>query len=222
MLISAYSLLLAGFISLGLASRPEPAPGTFIESKDLTRAEMTQVLRLLRPTAREPWFIYGFRYESTARAKQTRLSVYLQPDLENGPMRRGRMLVLDLFSPSVGGRSSRIVSTSQYAHIVAAGRRRDDVSGRWDVHRPFVVDGDFSDRTILNIVALIRRSPDGPRLPNGDPAAKVNGSLPISRIRRTEDGIEVTLNRDAYQGEYVTLQDRNGRLVVVKHTMWIV
>jgi hypothetical protein len=146
----------------------------------------------------------------------------LQPDSENGAMRRGRMLEIDLFTPEVAGRSSRIVSTSQYAHVVTAGRRPDDLRGRWDMYRPFVVDGHFSDRTIFNIVALIRRSPDGPRLLNGDPSAKVNGSLPISRIRRTQDGIEVTLNRDAYHGEYVTLADRNGQLVVVKHTMWIV
>jgi hypothetical protein len=95
------------------------------------------------------------------------------------------------------------------------------VHGRTDQHGPFVLDGEFDDETLLRVVALIRSSPAGPPLSNGE-ANKINGSLRISRVRRTDSGLEVTLNRDAYHGEYVTLEDRNGRFVVVKHRTWIV
>lgn len=57
---------------------------------------------------------------------------------------------------------------------------------------------------------------------NSEAAAKIDGSLAMSRVRRTDGGVEVTLNRDGYHGEYVTLEERNGRLVIVKHSFWIV
>ena len=91
-----------------------------------------------------------------------------------------------------------------------------------DAHRPFVVDGVFDDQTLLRVVALIRRSPPGPPLPNGLPSGtKVNGSLQISSIRRIDNKIEVMLNRDDDQGESVTLENRDGEFVIVRHGHWI-
>jgi hypothetical protein len=92
-----------------------------------------------------------------------------------------------------------------------------------DAHRPFVVDGEFDDHTLLRVVAFIRRSPPGAPLSNGLPSGtKVNGSLQISAIRRLDNKIEVTLKSGDYQGESVTLEDRNGAFAIVKHGVWIV
>jgi hypothetical protein len=131
---------------------------------------------------------------------------------------------VEISAPAGGGRqiSPSIESVAKYAHVVVLGRRPDEVNGKWDQHRPFVVDGEFDDATLFRLVALIRSSPTGAPLPNGEATAKINGSLAISRVRRTDSGLEVTLNRDAYHGEYVTLEERNGRLVIVKHGFWIV
>lgn len=71
-------------------------------------------------------------------------------------------------------------------------------------------------------VALIRRSPPGPPLPNGQPSGtNVNCLLQISSIRRIDNKIEVMLNRDDDQGESVTLESRDGEFVIVRHGHWI-
>jgi hypothetical protein len=148
----------------------------------------------------------------------------LQPDVENARLRRGRVLHAEISAPAGAGRraSPRIESTEKYAHIVVLGRKPNEVDGKWDAYRPFIVDGEFNDEALFSLVALIRRSPEGPLLPNGAPAAKIDGSLAISRVRRTENGAEVTLNRDDYHGAYVNLEERNGRFVIVNHRLWIV
>jgi hypothetical protein len=77
-------------------------------------------------------------------------------------------------------------------------------------------------RLSSGLVALIRRSPNGPPLTNSGAAARINPSLAISRVRRTDNKVEVTLNRDEYHGEYVTLEMRGNRLVIVQRGLWIV
>jgi hypothetical protein len=46
--------------------------------------------------------------------------------------------------------------------------------------------------------------------------------LAISYVRRTDNGVEVGLNVDDYRGEKVELDTRNGRLMIVKHVIWVV
>jgi hypothetical protein len=225
--ILGYALVVAlGWLSPGQAAERRPVQGVSIEAKDLTPAEMAQVRRLARPTGRQPWLIHGFRYGLGAKStpRRMQLGIYLQPDVENGGLRRGRMLLLEISAPAGAGQtpSLRIESTAKYAQLVVPGRRPDDVKGKWDLHRPFLVDGEFDDQTLVSLVTLIRRSPEGPAPPNGESPARVNGSLAISDVRRTSSGVEVRLSADAYHGQYVTLEERNGRLVFVKHGVWVV
>ena len=207
-----FALVAVGWLSPGYAAenRLRPLPGVFIEAKDLTSAEMAHVRRLARLTGKEPWLIYGFRhrYRTTSGARRTSLEIYLQPDLENGRLRRGRVLHLEILAPAGAGQkaSQRIESTAKYAHVVVLGRGPNEVNEKWDAHRPFLVDGDFDDETLFGLVAFIRRSPEGRPPPNGEPAAKINGSLAMSRVRRIKNGVEVTLNRDDYHGESVTVE----------------
>jgi len=227
-------VLIWGFVFIALASssparaaaREQPLQGVWIEAKDLTPAEMAQVRGLARPTGKEPWLIHGFRHGLGPKftSRRTRLEVYLQPEVENGSLRRGRVLHVEISAPAAGGRnaSARIESTGNYAQIVVPGRRATDVEGKWDLNRPFLVDGEFDDQTLSSLVALIRRSPQGPPRPNGGVSAKINGSLAISRVRRTDGGVEVTLNADDLHGENVTLEERGGSLVIVEHGFWIV
>ena len=222
----ACMLIATASLSLGHAAEREQVQGVSIEATDLTRAEMMEVRLLARAAGKEPWLIYGFRYGLGAKStpRRTHLAIYLQPDVKNGRLRRGRLLQVEIPGPAEARRqaSPRVQSTDKYAHVVVLGRRPDEVNGKWDVHRPFVVDGELDDETLFGLVAFIRRSPEGPPLPNREPAAKINGLLAISRIRRIENGVEVTLNRDGYHGESVTIEERNGRFVIVKHGTWIV
>jgi hypothetical protein len=209
----------------GQAADRQPLQGVFIEATDLTREEMSQVRDLARKAGKAPWLIYGFRHGLGAKAtrRRTQLEIYLQPDLENGRVRRGRVLYVEIDpGQRLRGKVARVESIARYAHVLVPGRRPNDAMGKWDAHRPFVVEGEFDDGTLHRVVAFIRRSPEGPRLPTGEPGRRIDGSLTISRVRRTENGTEVTLNRDDYHGAYVTLDERSGRFEVVKHSIWIV
>ena len=144
--------------------------------------------------------------------------------MEDGRLRRGRLLKVETLGPTRTGRHApwRIESTARYAQAVVRGRPPHEITKKWDRNGPFVVRGEFDDQTLLSLVAVIRSSPDGPPLPNGTSAARINGLLAISYVHRTDNGVEVTLNADDYQGERVTLEERNGSFVVVKHGIWIV
>jgi hypothetical protein len=212
-------------LSLQVAAA-EPLEGVFIDAKDLTSDEMFEVRRLSREDGKEAWLIFGFRYgrgpESTPR--RTQISIYLQPDVEKAQLRRGRLLDVEMSAPSSarGPVSGRVQSIKKYAQVIVFRGRLPEVRGRLDAHRPFVVDGEFDDQTLLRVVALIRRSPPGPRLPTGLPSTtRVNGSLQISNIRRIDSTIEVTLMSGDWQGESVTVEERNGELVLVRAGVWI-
>jgi hypothetical protein len=220
------AVVIVGWPSSSHEAGREPVQGVSIEAKDLTPAEMAQVRRLVRPTGKEPWLIYGFRYGLGAKSipRRTLLALYLQPDVERGRLRRGRVLHAEISAPPLEGQkaSPGIQFTGKYVQIVAIGRRPEEVNGKWDLNRPFLVDGEFDDQTLFRLVALIRRSLQGPQPPNAGPAARISGSLAISRVRRIDDGMEVTLDRDDSHGEWVTLEERNGRLVIVNHGVWII
>ncbi len=226
--IPAFACLVTtvGLPSLQAAAERQPLEGVFIEAKDLTSDEMFEVQRLSRQAGKDPWLIFGFRYgrgpESTPR--RTQISIYLQPDVEKAQLRRGRLLDVEMSATSSATRqaSGRVQSVKKYAQVIVFSGRPPEVKGRLDAHRPFVVDGEFDDQTLLRVVALIRRSPPGPPLPNGLPSnTGVNGSLQIFSVRRLDSRIEVTLMSGDWQGESVTLENRNGELVIVRHGIWI-
>ena len=207
-----------------LAANPQPLEGVFIDAKDLTSEEMSEVRSLSRYAGKAPWLIFGFRYGLGPQSapRRTRVSIYLEPDIESAQLRRGRLLEVEMSASAARQASGRIQSTKKYAQVIVLSGRPPEVNGRLDVHRPFVVDGEFDDQVLLRVVAFIRRSPAGPARPNGQPTTTgVNGSLQISSIRRMDDKIEVWLNRDDYHGESVTLENRNGEFVIVKHGVWI-
>ena len=60
-LVSGCALVAIGWLLPGQAAEREPVLGVFIDGKDLTPDEMVQVRRLIQPTGKAPWLIYGFR-----------------------------------------------------------------------------------------------------------------------------------------------------------------
>jgi len=144
------AVVIVGWPSSSHEAGREPVQGVSIEAKDLTPAEMAQVRRLVRPTGKEPWLIYGFRYGLGAKSipRRTLLALYLQPDVERGRLRRGRVLHAEISAPPLEGQkaSPGIQFTGKYVQIVAIGRRPEEVNGKWDLNRPFLVDGEFTTR----------------------------------------------------------------------------
>jgi len=220
------AVIAVGSASRGLASMREPVLGVFIEAKDLAPSETQQVRAFMRQTGRDSWLVYGFRHGSgpTTAIRRTDFTVYLQADAANGRVGRGRVLALTEPAPAAVGPQEpwRLESTRNYAQVVEVNRPPDRLFGKWDPQRPFVVEGEFDDQSLLKIVDFIRGSPEAPGPPGREPLGRVTGVLPISEVRRNGSSVEVKLNRDEYHGQYVVLEERNGAFVVARLGDWIV
>lgn len=206
------AVIAIGSVSGGLGAVRERLLGVFIEAKDLAPSEAEQLRAFTRQTGRDSWLVYGFRHGSgpTTAIRRTAFTVYLQPDAANGRVRRGRVLVLtEPAAPAAVGPQEpwRLESTRNYAQVLEVNRPPDRLFGKWDLQRPFVVEGEFDDQSLLNLVDFIRGSPEAPGPPGREPLGRVTGVLPISEVRRNGSSVEVKLNRD----EYVFLP-RRGRL----------
>jgi hypothetical protein len=187
---------------------------------DLSDAEIDQIRTLARQAGKAPWLVLGMRpFEGP-----TYLRVYLQPDFGWGRLRRGRVLVL--VTPVTRGKPRtspwKVEITASYVHVTA--RPGGDVRGLFDFSRPFQIQGELGldDAALVRMVDYIRSSPTWTALPKGFEPRTVEGSLPISHVRRTPEGVEVTLLRDNDSGYAVTLEQRNQQWVVVKIALWIV
>jgi len=205
----------------------QQALGVFIDTKDVTRAEMAELRRLAQSTGRNVWLVYGFRdgLGAPSEVRHTRFQVYLEPEVENTTLHRGRMLLVDEPTPARSERATdgwRVDSTGKYVQVIDPQRHQQRLIGRWDIQRAFPVHGEFSDNTLLELVALIRSNARGPNFGKGEVPDRVDGSLPITQVRRTNSRIEVVLTTaGGGQGEFVTLEERDGGLVVVKVRLWI-
>jgi hypothetical protein len=104
------------------------------------------------------------------------------------------------------------------------GASRWRCEGLFDFSRPFQIQSELGldDAALVRMVDYIRSSPTWTALPKGFEPRTVEGSLPISHVRRTPQGVEVTLLRDTDSGYTVTLEQRNQQWVVVKIALRIV
>ena len=187
---------------------------------DLSAAEIGKIRTHARQAGKTPWLVLGM----TPFEGPTYLCVYLQPDFAQGRLRRGRVLIL--VTPVTRGKPRnlpwKVDVTASYAQVTA--RASGDVRSVFDFSRPFQIWGELGldDAALVSLVDYIRSSPTWTALPKGLAPQTVDGSLPISHVRRTPEGIEVTLLRDNASGETVTLEQRNHQWVVVRIALWIV
>ena len=209
----------------GAASAVSAFPaGRFIGAKDLTRGESTAVQRLTKSTGKKPWLIWGFRFGTNPKpgVDRTELGVYLHPDVESGRLRRGRVLTM-VFAPAKAGTrpSWRVESISNYAQVAVPGRPPADLQGRWDIARPFSLGTELDDRALVSLVDFIRASPEMADRPKDIAPRQVDGSVPISSVRRTAQGLEVNLQSGAWNGKYVVVEQRKDGWVVLGIYLWI-
>jgi hypothetical protein len=198
--------------------------GRFIGAKDLTPGESLAVRRLTQSTGKKPWLILGFRFGTNPKPGLDRaeLGVYLEPDVESGRLRRGRVLTIVFAPAGAGARSSwRVESVSNYAQVAVPGRPPRDVQGRWDIARPFPVSDEFGNRAVESLVDFIRASPEMADRPKDIAPRQVDGSVPIFSVRRTARGLEVNLQSEDWKGTYVVVEQRKDGWVVLEIHLWI-
>ena len=134
------------------------------------------------------------------------VTVYLEPDVTNVGVRRGRLLQLVADEPpAVPQRSTwRVKATASYAYIVPPTPPTDQITDERDIRWPFAVDGDIDDATLVSVVTSIRSRPRIPGVPEGQFPREVAAS-PISVVARRGAQFIVALRTGEATGERVTL-----------------
>ena len=95
-------------------------------------------------------------------------------------------------------------------------------TGEWDIGRPFILEGEIDDDTLLSLVAFVRSKPEIPGVPEGAAPRHVAGMSPITHIKRTGDKFLVSLRTGEATGATVTVGRVGGAWVVTDYSMWIV
>jgi hypothetical protein len=108
--------LLTGFLTVTQAADTLPTQFSSI-GRELAHAEVLQIADLASAAGRPPWLLIGF--PSMMWGVET-VSVYLEPDVGDATVRRGRVLTLDAGAPpKVRARSVwTLRDTRPYAYIV--------------------------------------------------------------------------------------------------------
>jgi hypothetical protein len=188
--------------------------------RDLSVAEIVQITDLAKSAGKRPWLVVGFPSMITGVAT---LTVYLEPDATEAPVRRGRMLRLIADDPPVVPQRSAwtVKTTGSYAYVDVPGRRPTEIVDERDVRWPFAVEGEIDDATLISMVGFIRAKPSLPGVPEGQ-ASRVVAEAPISAVARRNDQFVVALRTSEATGQRVTLARKNGQWAITHFEQWIV
>jgi hypothetical protein len=153
---------------------------------------------------------------------QVHLDAYLEPDVHSAGLRRGRVLqLLASERPGTARSAWTVTATRAFAQVVPPGRHARDIRGDWDAARPFLVEGDIDDETLVGVVLFIRSDPAIPRVREGLLPSHVAGHWPVSVISRRGDTFVVGLQTGEFTGHTVSVEWRDGAWVVTDFAMWI-
>jgi hypothetical protein len=201
-------------ICLAASQAADSRPNRFGSvGRGLTDAEVVQITRLASTAGKPPWLVIGFPSMISGLATVT---LYLEPDVTDAPVHRGRMLHLIADEPpSVPQRSAwRVKATGSYARIVVVpDRRASEITDERDIGWPFAVEGEIEDETLISAVAFIRSKPKIPGVPEGQAPREVGGA-PISAVARRDNHFIVALRTSEATGQRVTLTRRDGQWVI--------
>jgi hypothetical protein len=74
---------------------------------------------------------------------------------------------------------------------------------------------------VVSLVDFIRASPEMADRPTDVAPRQVDGSVPISSVRRTAKGLEVNLQSGDWNGTYVVVEQRKDGWVILEINLWI-
>jgi hypothetical protein len=217
-LVRAVLLLSAVLVTSQNSSTPPDRFGRVGQA--LTEAEVAQIAGVAASFGKPPRLVLG---NPSMLAGVARITVYLEPDVSDGDVQRGRALELVADEPPTAPERSawRVENTQPYACIAAPGRRHFEINSEKDFGWPFVVDGQLDDAALISLVAFIRSRPRIPDRPEGVGPREV-AAAPITAVLRRDDEVVVTLRTSEATGEEVALVRRDGRWVIIRHRWWIV
>lgn len=179
--------------------------------------DIAQITRIADAAGASPWILVG---HPGFPPWIWNAQVYLAPDVVGERVRRGRVetLAAELEGPHAYDRPKtwRSDATARYAQIVVPGTSPDAIPDARHPSRPFVVHGVVSDEELLEVAALIRRSPTVPGGRPDHPLSEissniVHGAWPIGLVeRRAPDVIVVNLMLREGHGQTVRLRLEGG------------
>jgi hypothetical protein len=155
------------------------------------------------------------------------IDAYLEPDVTGVTIRRGRVVYLE--SAIVNGTAVRWrvrAGNSQYAQVVReSNRSRGPVHDR-SIERPFIVDGQFSDQELISLVSFVRGSPEQERKLDPDGTIRmafpsVDGTMPITEVRRENSDVIVVLQSSTRSGQTATLTRNRSTWKLVSVSGWL-
>jgi hypothetical protein len=216
-LVLRSAALLAAFLVTSQVTGSRLGP---FGTQSLTDAEVTQITRLSDRIGKPLRLILGFR---SMQAGVATIDVYLEPDIVDAAVQRGRILRLVADDPPVVPKRSawRLKETRSYACIALPGRRPFAITSDTDLGWPFEVDGQIDDATLISIVAFIRSKPPLPWARAGSLPSEV-ADAPVSAVVRRDGEILVALRTGEHMGSRVTLVRRERQWVITHYESWIV
>jgi hypothetical protein len=143
------------------------------------------------------------------------------------PARRGRVAHLE--SAIVNGTPVqwRVRSgESEYAQVLRGSNHgRGSLDDR-SIERPFIVDGQFSDRELISLVSFVRRSPKPERKVDLDGTIHiefpgVDGTMPITEVTCDESAVIVVLQRSTRSGQTATLSRNRSTWKLISASGWL-
>jgi len=155
------------------------------------------------------------------------IDAYLEPDVSSTTIRRGRVVHLE--SAIVNGTAVqwRVRSgESEYAQVLrGSNHRRGSLDDR-SIDRPFIVDGQFSDQELISLVSFVRRSPKPERKVDPDGAIHiefpgVDGTLPITEVRRDDSAVIVVLQSSTRSGQTAKLSRNRSTWKLASVSWWL-
>lgn len=129
--------------------------------RTLSQSELAQISDLGNRVGKAPWVILG---DPSMIAGVAFLTVYLQPDVVNERLYRGRMLRLTADTVATQARNGpwKVRDTLTYAYVVPAEGHVTEIRDERDMNWPFPVQSEIDDDTLIGIVTFVRSKPPIP------------------------------------------------------------
>jgi hypothetical protein len=195
------------------------------EARQLARRSVQDIARLAGSTGKRVWLLVGDTSQTLPEVRF--IDAYREPDVTGVTIRRGRVVHLEsaiVNGTAVGWRVRP--GTSQYAQVARESNHWRGALDDRSIERPFIVDGQFSDQELISLVSFVRGSPERERKVDPDGTIHVelpdlDGTLPITEVRRDGSAVIVVLQSSTRSGQTATLIRNRSTWKLVDVTLWL-
>jgi hypothetical protein len=220
-------LLLAAFCAAASAIQPYASPvRVYDEARSLSHRSVREIVRLAARDGKGVWLLVGDTSQTLPEKRF--IDAYLEPDATTPRLRRGRVVSLE--SRIVNGAAVHWVPRSpvaRYAQVAIEPNRWPASLKDQSIERPFLIDGDFTDDDLIELVSFVRSSPKSPKRVDSDGTIQldgedVDGTMPITQISQRGSTVTVVLQGSTRHGQTADLSRVDGSWKLLRVTMWII